>query len=114
MRKIIVQALLKVLNSRFLNSSPCRYGFIGTVDAFSYENLASEVEQRPGVTVNTILFEADRFRSCPMRKDGGLTVLEADGTSREATAFDMRDLRNALTPKDREYNSAGDRQRFGE
>ena len=112
MRKIIVRALLGALNSRFLNSSPCRYGFIGNVDAFSYENLASEDNQRPGITVRTILDDADRFRACPMRKDGGLTVMEADGTSREPTESDMRDLRNAFAS--REYNSPGDRQRFGE
>lgn len=93
MKKACIKTLLWLLNSRFLNPTPCRYGFIGNIDAFSYENLASEQEQRPGITVKTILDEADRFRSCPLR-ERGLTVLESDGTSREANAADMRDLEN--------------------
>jgi len=96
-RKAIIGLLLKALNSQFLNSSPCRYGFIGNLDAFSYENLAAEEKQRPGITVRTILDEADRFRSCPLRNHG-VTVLEADGTNRDATAWDVHELRQALTP----------------
>ena len=102
MRKIVIQVLLKILNSHFLNQTPCRYGFIGNVDAFSYENLASEEEQRPGITVKTVLKEADRFRSCPIRNGGGLTVLESDGTSHEATAWDMHELRQGLGPRRKE------------
>ena len=98
LRKPIIKALLAALNSRWLNCSPCRYGFIGNVDAFEYSHLASEEKQRPGITVQTILEEADRFKACPMGK--GLTVIEPDGY-READVFDMRDLRESFAPKDK-------------
>lgn len=101
MRKLIIKILLATLNSRWLNPSPCRYGFIGNVDAFEYSHLASEESQRPGVTVKTILEEADRFKSCPVSKNGGLQVIEPDGY-READVFDLRDLRESFTrPEDR-------------
>ncbi len=111
MKRGIIDILLKALNSRFLNPTPCHYGYIGNVDAFSYDNLASEEKQRPGISVKTILEEADRFRSCPLRK-GSLTVLEPDGASRDATLWDLHELRRTFAQK--EYNSPGDRQRFGE
>lgn len=97
MKKWIIERFLTMLNSQFLNASPCRYGYIGNVDAFSYEHLASEEKQRPGITIRTILDEADHFRSCPLTKDG-LLVLEGDGTTREATPWDYRDLREAFAP----------------
>jgi len=92
MRKFIIKQLLKILNSQWFNQSPCRYGFIGNVDAFSYENLMYEEKGRPGITVKTILAEADAFRSCPMRK-AGVTVIE-DGVAREADIWDLHELRN--------------------
>ena len=97
LRSCLVRALLHVLNSRFLNGSPCQYGFIGNVDAFSYGNLASEEKQRPGIAVKTILEEADRFRSCPIGR--GVTVLQENEPNREATVWDLHDLRQSLTPK---------------
>jgi len=84
--------MLAALNSRWLNSSPCQYGFIGNVDAFSLDHLRSEESQRPGITVATIIREAEEFKSCPLRKDGA-TVLE-DGVSRQANIWDLNDLRN--------------------
>jgi hypothetical protein len=90
MRKAIVRLLLAALNSRILNRTPCGYGFIGNIDAFSYANLASEDKQRPGITVRQVLDEADRFRACQI--SNGLTVIEPDGASHEATAWDLRDL----------------------
>jgi hypothetical protein len=100
LRKLIIKALLAILNSRWLNCSPCRYGFIGNVDAFEYSHLASEERQRPGIAVKTILEEADRFSACPINK-GRLTVLESDGSHHEATVFDLRDLRESFAPKDK-------------
>ena len=97
MRKILVRAMLAVLNSRWVNQSPCKYGFIGNVDAFEYSHLVSEEKMRPGITVKMILEEADRFRSCPVGKS--LTVIEPDGY-REANAFDLRDLRESFARKD--------------
>jgi len=93
----IIRWLLASLNCRWLNHSPCEYGYVGNVDAFSYEHLRSEEQQRPGITVKTILEEADRFRSCPIGE--GLTVLECDGTYHEATAWDIHELKLAMTPK---------------
>jgi hypothetical protein len=95
MKNMIIKILLAVLNSRFLNGSPCKYGFIGNLDAFSYSHLQSEEQQRPGITVKTILDEADMFRSCPMRKSG-LTVIE-DGQSREGTIWDVHELQKQFT-----------------
>lgn len=57
MKSKLIKVLLCVLNSRFLNQSPCRYGYIGNVDAFSREHLAYEEMTRPGITVATILRE---------------------------------------------------------
>ena len=89
--KSIVRALLAVLNSRWLNATPCRYGFIGNVDAFDYDNLVSEDHQQPGITVREVLDQADRFRSCPTRKHG-VTVIEDDGY-RDANFRDLADLK---------------------
>lgn len=97
MRKFLVRVILAALNSRWLNSSPCKYAFVGNVDAFEYSHLASEEKMRPGITVKTILEESDRFRSCPIGK--GLTVIEPDGY-REANVFDLRDLRESFAPRE--------------
>jgi len=92
MKKLTIRALLAVLNSRLLNQTPCRFGFIGNIDTFSYEELSNEEKQQPGITVREVLEVADRFRSCPMRKDG-LAVIEGDEI-REATVWDMQELRD--------------------
>jgi hypothetical protein len=99
MRRIIIKALLRALNSRFLNDSPCEYGWINNVDAFSYQNCVSEDKQRPGITVREMLDTADRFKTCPINKNG-LTVIEPDGSTHEATVWDRHELNLALTPKD--------------
>jgi hypothetical protein len=103
MKRWIEQALLRVLNSRVINNTPCKYGFVGNIDAFSYEHLASEERSRPGITVKTILEEADRFKSCAASKDG-VTVIEPDGTTHEATVWDMHELRLAFAPKEVDKN----------
>ena len=92
MRALLVRTLLRLLNSRFINQTPCRYGFIGNIDAFDYDHLVSEEKQRPGITVKTIIQEADTFRSCPINTKG-LTVIDA-GVMREANVWDLHDLRN--------------------
>lgn len=99
MKRRIVAALLRVLNSRWLNQGPCSYGFIGNVDAFSYEYLESEEKQRPGITVRTILDESQRLKSYPMIANG-LTVIE-NGEARAATLWDIHELKQALS-KERE------------
>ena len=95
-RRLLIQFLLSILNSRYLNQSPCRYGFINNVDAFSFEGLASEDKQQPGITVKEILEAAERFKSCPM-KPNGLTVIEGNST-RDATIWDVHELTQVLNP----------------
>lgn len=99
MRKFAVRICLAILNSRWLNHSPCRYGFIGNVDAFDIGNLRSEVKQRPDLTVAKLIEEAERFATCPIGK--GVTVLEDGCAPREANCWDIHELKQALTPKDR-------------
>jgi hypothetical protein len=94
-RQRIVRLLLAALNSRWLNPSPCRYGYIGNVDAFELDHLRSEESQRPGITVATIIREAETFSSCGLKN--GLTVIE-DGVPRQATVWDLRDLERSLKP----------------
>lgn len=98
MKRRIVKILLAALNSRWLNKSPCNYGFIGNVDAFSYANLRSEDNQQPGITVREVLATADAFRSCPI-KAHGLTLIEADGSYRTAGPMDLHQLRVSITPQ---------------
>ena len=92
MRSRIIRILLRILNSYWLNQTPCKYGYIGNVDAFDIDNLRSEESQRPGITVKQIIEEAERFKSCPMRKDGGVTVIDGDEV-RDATELDINELR---------------------
>jgi hypothetical protein len=94
-RALVIKLLLRLLNSRWLNSTPCAYGFIGNVDAFSLEYLRAEARQRTGITVAQIIYEADLFRSCPMTHTG-LYVIE-DGKVREANIWDRHELRAAFT-----------------
>lgn len=91
MRKAIVRLLLGVLNSRWLNQSPCVYAFVGNIDNFSEESLRSEVSQRPDITVAELLKEAERWKSCPITN--GLTVIDGDEI-REATVWDIHELNN--------------------
>jgi hypothetical protein len=100
MKLKLIKLLLAVLNNRFLNQSPGAYGFIGNVEAFSYSHLASEEQQRPGITVKTILVEADAFRSCPISKTG-LSVIE-DGVAREGTVWDVHDLQTEVAERERD------------
>jgi len=98
MRRRVINLLLAILNSRFLNQSPCEYGYINGIDAMSYQELVNEDKQQPGITVREVLLYIDRFRACPLRKDG-FTVIEGDGEQREGTIWDVHELRQALTPK---------------
>lgn len=94
LRNLIIRFLLGILNSRFLNGTPCKFAFIGNVDAFSIENLRSEVSQRPDVTVAQILKESQVFSACPLGPSG-FTVIEG-GVAREGTLWDIHELRMAL------------------
>jgi hypothetical protein len=95
--KSAIKTLLAILNCRLLNQSPCEYGYINNVDAFAYSHLKSEERMRPGITVKTIIDEADMFRACPMRSNG-LTVIE-DGQTREGTIWDVHQLQQQFAAK---------------
>jgi hypothetical protein len=66
LRKLLTRVLLAALNSRYLNSTPCRYAFIGNTDAFDLENLRSEARSRPELTLRGFIAEAERFASNPL------------------------------------------------
>lgn len=95
-KKVICDTLLAILNSRFLNGTPCRYEFCGNIDAFSRENLESEDIQQPGITVREVLNLANSFKLCPMGTDSGIAVLE-DGKWREGNLWDVHALNQSMT-----------------
>lgn len=97
MRRYLIRFLLGLLNSRWLNPTPCRYEYVGNVDDFSIENLRAEESQRPGITVATIIREAEAFKSCPIGPHG-LVVME-DGVARPGTIWDIHELRQAIAEK---------------
>src|ERR1700680_4010863 len=82
MRKIAVKLLLAVLNSRWLNQSPCRYDFVGNVDNFSRSDIEYSLKDAPSMTLREYLDIADRFKACPISR-AGITVIEPDGTYSE-------------------------------
>lgn len=99
--RICTKALLGLLNSRFLNHSPCRYGYIGNIDAFEYQHLRSSEAQQQGISLKEFLDAVDRWNACPLHRKDGLTVIEADGSTHEATVWDRHELNLALTPHDK-------------
>lgn len=98
MKALIIRVLLGALNSRWLNATPCRYGFIGNTEAFDIAHLRYEVRARPDLTVAQLILEAERFAACPISIKG-VTVMEADGSAHEATTGDLHELRQSLLPK---------------
>lgn len=95
----VIKILLRILNSRILNYSPCKYGFIGNVDAFDIQDLRYEIIQRPDLMVSQLIQEAEQFKACSVRRNG-LTVLE-DGVAREANVWDLHELQQSLNPSNR-------------
>ena len=78
-RKLVVNFLLAILNSRWLNPSPCRYEFVGNVDAFSRSDIESSLRQQPDMTLQQYIDAANRFKACPISRIG-ITAIEPDGT----------------------------------
>jgi hypothetical protein len=74
-----VKCLLALLNSSFLNPTPCKYEFVGNVDAFSRADIEGTLKDAPTITLREYLDMADRFKTCPISKTG-VTVIESDGT----------------------------------
>ena len=69
MRKFTSKLLLVILNSRWLNQSPCRYDFVGNIDNFSREDVESSLRQDPEMTLRQYLDIANRFKACPICQD---------------------------------------------
>lgn len=86
MKESIVKILLSILNSKWLNQSPCRYEFVGNVDAFSREDIESCLRQQPDMKLQQYLDLADRFKSCPTSRVG-ITAIESDGTYTQNVRF---------------------------
>ena len=78
-RARLARLLLAVLNSRWLNETPCEYGFIGNVDAFSMETLRGAVRMRPDLTVAQLIREVEAFKACCLHNNSGLKDLEIAG-----------------------------------
>ena len=79
MRRFAVSILLRILNSAWLNPTPCRYDFVGNLDNFSREDIESSLRQSPEMTLREYLEIADRFKSCPISRVG-ITAIEPDGS----------------------------------
>ena len=78
-QKMIVHSLLNVLNSRFLNQTPCHYEFVGNVDAFSRSDIEATLRSDPQMTLQEYIDLANRFKSCPISRIG-VSVIESDGS----------------------------------
>jgi hypothetical protein len=96
LRKLLTRMLLAALNSRYLNSTPCRYAFIGNVDAFDLEHLRSEARSRPELTLRGFIAQVERFARTPL--DPVLAVIPSNGSVRAVNEWDCHDLR--LTMRD--------------
>ena len=79
MKKFIVKGLLRLLNCRWLNNTPCRYEFVGNVDAFSRADIEAVLSSNPAITLQEYLDAANRFKTCPLSRVG-VTVIESDGS----------------------------------
>lgn len=79
MKKLLVRILLRLLNTNFLNSTPCRYDFVGNIDNFSREDIESSLRAEPDMSLRRYLVIADRFKACPSSRIG-ITVIEEDGS----------------------------------
>ena len=86
MRKIAIRVLLTILNSRWLNQTPCRYDFVGNVDNFSREDIESTLRTDPEMSLARYLEIANRFKACPISRVG-VTAIEADGSYTENVDF---------------------------
>ena len=86
MRKIAIRVLLAILNSRWLNQTPCRYDFVGNVDNFSRSDIESTLRAEPDMLLCRYLEMADRFKACPISRVG-VTAIEADGSYTENVDF---------------------------
>lgn len=78
-RKLLIDLLLGMLNSRWLNPTPCRYEFVGNIDAFSRADIESTLRSDPEMTLQEYIDIANRFKYCPVSRTG-VSVIEPDGS----------------------------------
>lgn len=81
--------LLKLLNL-IHTSTPCSYGLINNVDAYSKEYLYSTLHQEPEITLRETLEITERMCEC-----SGNSVIEG-GKIRKMTDEDIKDLQNII------------------
>lgn len=96
MKRFLQRLLLGLLNSEWLNGTPCCFEFCNNIDAFTLESLRAEEKQRPGITVAQVIREAELFMACDIGKGdshSALMVIE-NGQVREVTPWDYHELRN--------------------
>ena len=98
LQKHLPRLLLAILNSRYINDSPCEYGWINGLDAISYNELKNEIKINPDATVQDVIDAIDRFNTCPIYNNRTIVLLD-NGESRDATIWDVQELRNALSKK---------------
>ena len=55
MKNLLVRIFLRLLNTNFLNSTPCRYDFVGNVDNFSRQDIESTLKVEPDMTLRHYL-----------------------------------------------------------
>ena len=60
MKKIIIKMLLSILNSSFLNGTPCKYEFVGNKKSFT----RSFLEASSDLTVRQFLADQDQWEKC--------------------------------------------------
>jgi hypothetical protein len=97
-KTLLTRLLLAALNTRWLNPTPCRYGFLGNADAFDLESLRERARARPELTLREFIAEAESFAAHPLTPI--LAVVENGGEMSKADAWDYHDLR--LTVRDPE------------
>jgi hypothetical protein len=71
--------LLRLLNTSWLNPTPCRYDFVGNVDNFSRSDIESTLSVDPNISLRHYLDIANQFKACPTSRIG-VTVIEEDGS----------------------------------
>ena len=87
MKTAVISILLRLLNSSWLNDTPCKYDFVGNIDNFSREDIESTLRQAPGMTLREYLEIANRFKFCPISRTG-ITAIEPDGSYTQNVRFD--------------------------
>jgi len=87
MKKYITKILLAIINSPYLNGTPCKYEFVGNITAFSRSYLESSVQQEPHLMVRNLLRYSPT--NCP-----DYPHTHENGEIRPMNDQDVKDLQN--------------------